>query len=238
MKVNMSFRGEQENMPMSFANGNDRLAMDFGVMQSGGGGVGLPPGGSAGQFLRKNSSTDYDASWLDGDVFWATYNETSYADIRAAYDAGKTVLLHHPDDITIPLKQFGHDDFLESDFVEFYGVVGFANPYVYYARCDASENFWTRSRMLLATNSKIGNLGDLTTSAKNSVVSAINEVNGKSGLPAGGAVGDVMMKRSSSDGDAEWVTPADTAEQDNTRPITAAAVYTEIGNINALLATI
>ena len=34
------------------------------------------------------------------------------------------------------------------------------------------------------------------------------------------------------------VDKADSAEADNTRPITAAAVYTEIGNINALLATI
>lgn len=31
---------------------------------------------------------------------------------------------------------------------------------------------------------------------------------------------------------------ANAVEQDNTRPITAAAVYTEVGNINALLATI
>ena len=46
------------------------------------------------------------------------------------------------------------------------------------------------------------------------------------------------MKRSNGDYDAEWVTPATSAEQDNTRPITAGAVYTEIGNINALLATI
>lgn len=34
------------------------------------------------------------------------------------------------------------------------------------------------------------------------------------------------------------VDKATSAEEDNTRPITAAAVYTEIGNINALLATI
>lgn len=31
---------------------------------------------------------------------------------------------------------------------------------------------------------------------------------------------------------------ADSAEQDNTRPITAGAVYAEIGNINVLLSTI
>lgn len=34
------------------------------------------------------------------------------------------------------------------------------------------------------------------------------------------------------------VDKADSVEGDNTRPITAAAVYTEVGNINALLATI
>lgn len=34
------------------------------------------------------------------------------------------------------------------------------------------------------------------------------------------------------------VLTAPDAEEDNTRPITSAAVYTEIGNINALLATI
>lgn len=34
------------------------------------------------------------------------------------------------------------------------------------------------------------------------------------------------------------VDKATSAEEDNTRPITAAAVYTEIGNINALLGTI
>lgn len=34
------------------------------------------------------------------------------------------------------------------------------------------------------------------------------------------------------------VDKATNVEQDNTRPITAAAVYTEVGNINALLATI
>lgn len=58
------------------------------------------------------------------------------------------------------------------------------------------------------------------------------------GLPEGGVPGDILIKRSDGDYDAEWVPPANSAEQDNTRPITAAAVYTEIGNINALLATI
>ena len=59
---------------------------------------------------------------------------------------------------------------------------------------------------------------------------------GGGGLPSCGQVGDILTKTSALG--AGWVTPASSAEQDNTRPITSAAVYTEIGNINALLATI
>lgn len=58
------------------------------------------------------------------------------------------------------------------------------------------------------------------------------------GIPGGGQQGDLLAKRSNASFDMEWITPANSAEQDNTRPITAAAVYTEIGNINALLSTI
>lgn len=61
---------------------------------------------------------------------------------------------------------------------------------------------------------------------------------GRVPLPPGGLPGDLLAKRTAADGDTEWITPANSAEQDNTRPITAAAVYTEIGNINALLASI
>ena len=57
-------------------------------------------------------------------------------------------------------------------------------------------------------------------------------------FPTEGNIGDILMKTSTASDGVSWVTPAATAEEDNTRPITAAAVYTEIGNINALLATI
>ena len=57
-------------------------------------------------------------------------------------------------------------------------------------------------------------------------------------FPPGGFQGDLLAKRTDTDFDVEWITPANSPEQDNTRPITAAAVYTTVGNINALLATI
>lgn len=78
----------------------------------------------------------------------------------------------------------------------------------------------------------------LATFSKGSLVAAINELHDSPNLPEGGSYGDILIKRSPAVGDAIWVPPATSAEEDNTRPITAAAVYTEIGNINALLATI
>ena len=57
-----------------------------------------------------------------------------------------------------------------------------------------------------------------------------------SGLPSGGRSGDVLICSGGNQG--EWKAPATSVSQDNTLPITAAAVYTEIGNINALLETI
>ena len=58
------------------------------------------------------------------------------------------------------------------------------------------------------------------------------------GIPVGGQAGDLLAKRTDANYDTEWKTPANIVEQDNTNPITSAAVYTEIGNINALLSAI
>ena len=69
-------------------------------------------------------------------------------------------------------------------------------------------------------------------------VSNGNVVVREDGLPKGGHRGDLLAKRSDTDRDVEWITPANAVEEDNTKPITSAAVYTEVGNINALLATI
>lgn len=59
-----------------------------------------------------------------------------------------------------------------------------------------------------------------------------------SSFPEEGNVGDILMKTSGDGSGVGWVTPADSPEGDNTRPITAAAVYMTVGNINALLETI
>ena len=64
------------------------------------------------------------------------------------------------------------------------------------------------------------------------------DLNIAASFPEEGNVGDIMTKTGIAKDAVAWVTPADDAEEDNTRPITSGAVYREIGNINALLATI
>lgn len=57
-------------------------------------------------------------------------------------------------------------------------------------------------------------------------------------LPENGNPGDFLCRSDEQEVSLKWVPLADHAEQDNNAPISAAAVYTEIGNINVLLATI
>lgn len=50
---------------------------------------------AAGQVLTKTANGQEWADAAGGDVFWATYNETTYAEIEAAHDAGKVVRLEY-----------------------------------------------------------------------------------------------------------------------------------------------
>lgn len=101
---------------------------------------------------------------------------------------------------------------------------------------------------------QIGDLADLTTEAKANLVAAINEALTKGGGEVDPAavqkiVDDYLEAnppspvkagnglKISEDGTLS-VDTADKAEKDNTKPITSAGAYLEIGNINALLATI
>ena len=83
---------------------------------------------------------------------------------------------------------------------------------------------------------QIGDLNDLKTYEKDNLVAAINEARQSGGGGGGYTIGDGLKL------DAETntlsVDTANAVEKDNTKPVTSAAVYTEVGNINALLATI
>ena len=84
---------------------------------------------------------------------------------------------------------------------------------------------------------QIGDLDDLKTYNKGNLVEAINEARNSGGGTGGGYnIGDGL--KLDPDTNTLSVDTADKVEQDNTKPVTSAAVYTEVGNINALLATI
>ena len=84
---------------------------------------------------------------------------------------------------------------------------------------------------------QIGDLDDLKTYNKGNLVDAINEARSSGGSGGGGyTIGDGLNLDAATN--TLSVDTAEIVEQDNTKPVTSAAVYTEVGNINALLATI
>lgn len=84
---------------------------------------------------------------------------------------------------------------------------------------------------------QIGDLDDLQTYNKGNLVDAINEAHGSGGSGGGGyTIGDGLKLDAATN--TLSVDTAAAVEKDNTKPVTSAAVYTEVGNINALLATI
>ena len=84
---------------------------------------------------------------------------------------------------------------------------------------------------------QIGDLDDLKTYNKGNLVQAINEARQSGGGSGGGyTIGDGLKLDAATN--TLSVDTAAAVEKDNTKPVTSAAVYTEVGNINALLATI
>ena len=84
---------------------------------------------------------------------------------------------------------------------------------------------------------KIGDLDDLKTYNKGNLVDAINEARSSGGSGGGGYTIGEGLKLDAATNTLSVETAA-AVEKDNTKPVTSAAVYTEVGNINALLATI
>lgn len=99
------------------------------------------------------------------------------------------------------------------------------------ASADTSLPVWAQLQ------SQIGDLDDLQTYNKGNLVDAINEARSSGGSGGVGyTIGDGL--KLDADTNTLSVDTAAAVEKDNTKPVTSAAVYTEVGNINALLATI
>lgn len=99
------------------------------------------------------------------------------------------------------------------------------------ASADPSLPVWAQLQ------SQIGDLDDLQTYNKGNLVDAINEARSSGGSGGGGyTIGEGLKLDAATN--TLSVDTAEAVEKDNTKPVTSAAVYTEVGNINALLATI
>ena len=99
------------------------------------------------------------------------------------------------------------------------------------ASADPSLPVWAQMQ------NQIGDLDDLQTYNKGNLVDAINEARSSGGSGGVGyTIGDGLKLDAATN--TLSVDTAAAVEKDNTKPVTSAAVYTEVGNINALLATI
>ena len=99
------------------------------------------------------------------------------------------------------------------------------------ASADPSLPVWAQMQK------QIGDLDELQTYNKGNLVDAINEARSSGGSGGGGyTIGDGLKLDAATN--TLSVDTAEIVEKDNTKPVTSAAVYTEVGNINALLATI
>ena len=121
------------------------------------------------------------------------------------------------------------------------GYTNVQRDFAVYKRAKPSGYVYTPTdQMTLQTiQRQIGDLADLTTEAKDTLVAAINEAAaiGYATKDKAGTikVGDNL--KISEDGVLS-VDTTDTAQQDNTKPMTSAGVYTLAGNIEVLLATL
>ena len=99
------------------------------------------------------------------------------------------------------------------------------------ASADPSLPVWAQLQ------NQIGDRDDLQTYNKGNLVDAINEASSSGGSGGGGyTIGEGLKLDAATN--TLSVDTAAAVEKDNTKPVTSAAVYTEVGNINALLATI
>ena len=99
------------------------------------------------------------------------------------------------------------------------------------ASADPSLPVWAQMQK------QIGDLDELQTYNKGNLVDAINEARSSGGSGGGGyTIGEGLKLDAATN--TLSVDTAAAVEKDNTKPVTSAAVYTEVGNINALLATI
>lgn len=88
---------------------------------------------AAGQVLTKTADGQ---EWADaaGDVFWATYNETSAAEIRTAYDAGKLVVVKIDNNVEYLVRSAGSGS----------GAVGVFARIEFNAQTNASQVYYRR----------------------------------------------------------------------------------------------
>ena len=196
---------------------------------------GIPSGGSTGQFLTKASDGDYAVEWITPEPI----------DLSAYRTAAQQDVIDNAQDSAIAEKYT-----LPSDGIPYTDMAATIQ-----SSLDNADSAYQKpqdgipasdlSTAIQATLSKVDDFtvdsalsSSSTNPVQNKIVKEALDNVAAIALPSGGEAGQLLMKTSNVDYVTEWVSPAGQMEQDNTRPITSAAVYATVGNIQALLTLI
>lgn len=173
-------------------------------------------------------------------AFWVRVFYTPYLEILEAFQSNKIILATDGTGDILELSRNVDGKFLFSCVLQGQGAID--EIAIKYVECTSSGWSSEEIRALNGDYSQLYNLPSIngvqlvgSIDASDLGLAAASDVHN---IPSGGNTGDILVKNSNGNYDASWVSPANAVEQDNTLPITSAAVYTEVGNINALLATI
>ena len=145
-------------------------------------------------------------------VFVATYGETTYLEISAAYNAGKSVIC----DYNSRRYYLFRDSETQCIFVTNYADASLDYLYsvvVFSSNVWESRSFDRRQQLIDYVDGKTGSLASLTTTAKDNLVAAINEVNDGRVVPIAAAYSNDGINYNATGDDLPEVRPGDGSEQ-------------------------
>lgn len=163
-------------------------------------------------------------------VFVAVYGQSSSAEIEAAYQAGKEVILKHGYMVARLRQRLSTTSHIFATTV----ILNQSALMTYQFFCSSDQ--WSSSTLSgeLSAN-KVTSIGESSTDTQYPSAKAVFEYvkNSNKGVDF---TTDATLSLSSEG--VLSVNTADAVEEDNTLPVTSAAVHTTVGNIEVLLKTI
>ena len=228
------------NVAFDYGSGDSRNK-NFDVMDGADGspGQGVPSGGAAGKYLKKNSATDYDTVWSDAiaSMVVLSYGHSTWQDFLTYYNTNSVVYCRASSNSDPSTGSQGRMAFMA--FLNFSGTTPTSVEFQYYRSVSShsdsqqgdqvyiykldNSNRWTVT--VREAYTKIA----VSTGLSKAYSSGTLTITNAARVPTGGTQGQVLAKKTGTNYDTEWVDAAEDqmnivhtvdAEQDDVFDIT------------------